>query len=64
MLHDSIKAVSELCFETFCRALLSILLMVLLAGMGISIAIAGYDLLAGSHHSNANLKLTSKQGLC
>ncbi|MEA3464652.1 MAG: phosphate-starvation-inducible PsiE family protein [Thermodesulfobacteriota bacterium] len=50
MLQDSIKAISEICFETLCRALLSLLLIVLLAGMTFGIIRAGYDLVAGAEH--------------
>jgi len=46
MTRDSIKDFSEICFETLCRTLLSLLLIVLLAGMAFGILRAGFDLLA------------------
>lgn len=50
MFKETIKDVSGLCFETLCRSLLSLLLMVLLAGMAFGIVRAGLDLLAETGH--------------
>ncbi|MCK4623134.1 MAG: phosphate-starvation-inducible PsiE family protein [Desulfuromonadales bacterium] len=50
MFKDTIKDVSGICFETLCRALLSLLLIVLLAGMACGIIRAGFDLLAEAEH--------------
>jgi len=46
MYKDGIKNVTGICFETLCRALLSVLLLVLIAGMGFGVARAAIDLLA------------------
>jgi uncharacterized membrane protein (DUF373 family) len=43
-----IKDFSGICFETLCRTLLSVLLMVLLTGMAFSILRAGFDLVSSS----------------
>lgn len=45
MLNNTIKDVSGICFETICRTLLSLLLVVLLAGMAFGIIRTGLDLL-------------------
>ena len=50
MIKDTIKDVSGICFETLCRTLLSLLLMVLLAGIAFGIIRAGLDLLAEIGH--------------
>ena len=50
MIKDTIKDVSGICFETLCRTLLSLLLMVLLAGITFGIIRAGLDLLAEIGH--------------
>jgi len=46
MTKDTLKDFSGICFETLCRALLSLLLIVLLIGMAFGIMRAGLDLLA------------------
>jgi len=46
MRREAIKDVSGICFEAICRALLSLLLVVLLAGMAFGIIRTGHDLLA------------------
>jgi uncharacterized membrane protein (DUF373 family) len=62
MLRESIKDVSGIFFETLCRALLSILLMVLLAGMAFGIVRTGLELLAetGNLFLGGNLHLVLK----
>ncbi len=50
MLNGNIKDVSGICFETICRTLLSLLLLVLLVGMAFGIIAAGGALLAESSH--------------
>jgi uncharacterized membrane protein (DUF373 family) len=46
MEKDAIKDVTGICLETLCRTLLSLLLMVILAGMACGVALAAFDLLA------------------
>lgn len=46
MEKDAIKDVTGICLETLCRTLLSLLLMVILAGMAYGVALAAFDLLA------------------
>ena len=48
MVKDTIKDFSGTCFETLCRTLLSLLLLVLLAGMAFGVLRAGFDLLAAT----------------
>ncbi len=62
MYKGSIKDVSGVCFETLCRTLLSLLLVVLLAGMAFGIIGAGFDLLgdAGRLFSSHGLHLALK----
>lgn len=50
MINGTIKDVSGICFETICRTLLSLLLVVLLAGMAFGILRAGLDLLKETGH--------------
>ena len=50
MLNGNIKDVSGICFETICRTLLSLLLLVLLVGMAFGIIAAAGALLAESSH--------------
>lgn len=50
MVKDTIKDISGICFETLCRTLLSILLMVLLAGMAYGIIGASFDLISAAGH--------------
>ena len=50
MVKGSIKEVSGICFETLCRTVLSLLLLVLLGGMVFGIVAAGFDLLANVEH--------------
>jgi len=50
MQKEVIKDVTGICFETLCRALLSILLMVLIAGIGFGVARAAVDLIAVAKH--------------
>ncbi|WP_026362526.1 phosphate-starvation-inducible PsiE family protein [Geopsychrobacter electrodiphilus] len=45
MTKDSLKDFSGICFETLCRSLLSLLLLVLLVGMAFGILRAGLDLI-------------------
>lgn len=53
----TIKDFSGICFETLCRALLSLLLLVLLAGMAFGIMRAGLDLLGQIGHIDSNTGL-------
>jgi len=46
----AIKQITGVCFETLCRALLSVLLGVLVAGMGCGVARAAFDLWMASGH--------------
>lgn len=48
MTKDWIKNFSGICFETICRSLLSLLMIVLLTGMAFGILRAGTDLLINS----------------
>ncbi|MCF6178549.1 MAG: phosphate-starvation-inducible PsiE family protein [Geopsychrobacter sp.] len=48
MTKDWIKNFSGICFETICRSLLSLLMVVLLTGMAFGILRAGTDLLINS----------------
>ena len=57
MTKDTIKDFSGICFETLCRALLSLLLLVLLVGMAFGIMRAGLDLLAQTGHVDSNSEL-------
>ena len=50
MQKDIIKDVTGICLETLCRALLSLLLVVLLAGMAYGVARSAFDLFAASGH--------------
>ena len=50
MLKDAIKEATGICFETLCRMLLSLLLLVLLAGIACGVARSALDLLATSGH--------------
>lgn len=50
MYKDAIKDVTGICFETLCRALLCLLLLVILAGMGYGIARTAFDLFSASEH--------------
>lgn len=54
MSKDMIKDFSGICFEAICRALLSLLLVVLLVGMAFGIMHAGLDLLAQAGHIDSN----------
>lgn len=48
MYRDVIKDVTGICFETLCRALLSLLLLVILAGMGYGVVRSASDLISAS----------------
>lgn len=48
--REAIKDVTGVCFETLCRALLSLLLLVILAGMGYGVARAAFGLFAAAGH--------------
>lgn len=63
MRKDTIKDVSGICFETLCSALLSLLLLVLLAGIAFGIIRTGLDLLAETGHifSGAGLHSAMKE---
>ncbi len=50
MNKTAIKDISGICFETLCRALLSLLLVVLLIGMAFGILQAGLNLFAEPKH--------------
>jgi len=50
MQKDVIKDVTGICFETLCRTILSLLLVVILAGMGFGVARSALDLLAMAGH--------------
>jgi uncharacterized membrane protein (DUF373 family) len=63
MYKDTIKDVTGICFETLCRALLSLLLLVILAGMGYGIARTAFDLFLAAGHilNDADLHEALKQ---
>ncbi len=48
MYKDAIKDVTGICFETLCRALLSLLLLVILAGMAYGVARTALDLFSAT----------------
>jgi uncharacterized membrane protein (DUF373 family) len=48
MQKEAIKAATGVCFETRCRALLSLLLVIILAGMSYGIARCAFDLYSAS----------------
>ena len=50
MQKEAIKDVTGICFETLCRTLLSILLMVLIVGIGFGVARSAFDLIAVANH--------------
>jgi uncharacterized membrane protein (DUF373 family) len=50
MQKDAIKDLTGICFETLCRTLLSILLMVLIVGIGFGVARSAFDLIAVAKH--------------
>lgn len=61
---DSMKQVTGFCFETICKGLLSLLLLVLLIGIGFGVArtavdlfAAGVDLMHGAHLHEAMKEL-------
>lgn len=54
MHKETIKDVTGICLETLCRALLSVLLMILLAGIGFGIARSAVDLFGVANHLFAN----------
>ena len=50
MQKEAIKDVTGICFETLCRTLLSVLLMVLIVGIGFGVARSAVDLLSVAKH--------------
>ena len=50
MQKEAIKDVTGICLETLCRTLLSLLLMIILAGMAYGVARSAFDLFAASGH--------------